>query len=244
MRDVRRRCGAVVALGVACCLGCASERPPSGPREVEPTLDQAAQTEPAPFPPVPAPDAKDVRACLARIFAGVVVADPSRGRWYLDGDFNGDGSVDLAVAARPTAAGVASLNDSLANWIVEDPRRPRSPKTGLAASDALLAVVHGHGPDGWRNPDARQTYVLKNTGGRRMLAVPTSEAVMPVAGHERVGHVIRETLDGASGMLYWNGARYAWTVAGDGIRLTVPPTLSAAGHAAQLSLSSPMRRNP
>jgi hypothetical protein len=244
MKDVRRPLGAAVALGVACCLGCGPERPPSGPREAEPTLDQAAQPEPAQFPPVPAPEAKDVRACLARIFAGVVVADPSRGRWYLDGDFNGDGSVDLAVAARPIAAGLAALNDPLANWIVEDPRRPRSPKTSLAASDALLAVVHGHGPDGWRNPDARQTYVLRNTGGSRMLAVPTSEAVTPVAGHERVGHVIRETLDGSSGMLYWNGARYAWTAAGDGILLTVPPTVAGTGHAAQVSLSSPMRRKP
>src|SRR5258705_9875937 len=120
MRDVRRPRGAAAALGVAFCLGCGHERPPSGRREAEPTLDQAAQKEPAQFPPVPAPEAKDVRACLARIFAGLVVADPSRGRWYLDGDFNGDGSADLAGAARPIAAKLAALNHPLANWIVED----------------------------------------------------------------------------------------------------------------------------
>jgi len=231
MRDVRRPLGAA-ALGVACCLGCATERPPSGPREAEPALVQSSRSEPAPFRPVPPAAAGDARACLTRIFADVVVADPSRGRWFLDGDFNGDGSVDLAVAARPTAAGLDALNDPLANWIVEDPRQPRSPSTAVASSDALLAVIHGYGPDGWRNPEARQTYVLKNSGGSTMRAVPTSEAVAPVPGYERVGHVIRETLDGSSGILYWNGARYVWT-AGEGIRLTVPPSVSEGGHRAR-----------
>ena len=232
MRDVRRTLGAA-ALGVACFLGCGPERPPSGPREAEPTLVQAPRPEPIPIPSASAPEADDARASLARIFAKVVVADPSRGRWYLEGDFNGDGSMDLAVAARPIASRLAALNDPLANWIVEDPRQPRSPSTAVAASDVLLAVIHGHGPDGWRDPDARQTYVLKNTGANGMRAVLTSEAVAPVAGQERVGHVIRETLGGAPGMLYWNGARYAWTAAGEGILLTVPPSVATAGHPAR-----------
>lgn len=232
MRDVRRPLGAA-ALGVACCVGCGSERPPSGPREAEPKIVQAPEREPIPLPTVPAPKASDARACLARIFASTVVADPSHGRWYLDGDFNGDGSADLAVAARPIAARLAALNDPLANWIVEDPRHPRSPKTALVASDALIAIVHGYGPNGWRDPDARQTYVLKNAAGTWMQAVTTSEAVAPVPGHERVGHVIRETLDGSSGMLYWNGARYAWAAAGDGIRLTDPPSVAGTPHSAQ-----------
>jgi hypothetical protein len=117
-----------------------------------------------------------------RIFAGVVGLDASHERWYFDGDFNGDGFVDLAVAVRPIAARLGDLNEPLANWIVEDPRQPRSATTALAASDALLAIVHGYGPDGWRNPDARQTYVLKNTGGSRMRVVPTSDAVRPSPG--------------------------------------------------------------
>ena len=233
MRNVRRPLGAAALLGVACCLGCGTDRPPSGPRETEPALVQAPQPEPTQLPTAPAPEAKDARACLARIFASVVVADPSRGRWYLDGDFNGDGSMDLCVAARPIAVRLAALNDPLANWIVEDPRHPSSPNTVMAAPDALIAIVHGHGPDGWRDPEARQTYVLKNTGGSSMRAVPTSEAVAPVPGHGRVGHVIRETLDGSSGMLYWNGARYAWAAAGEGIRLTVPPSVAGTGHPAR-----------
>lgn len=232
MRSVRGPLGAA-ALGLACCLACSLERTPSGPREAEPTLELAPQPEPARFPPVPAPRPGDARACLTRIFAGAVVADPSHERWYLDGDFNGDGSVDLAVAVRPIDARLGDLNEPLASWIVEDPRQPRSATTALAASDTLLAIVHGYGPDGWRNPDARQTYVLKNTGGSRLRVVPTSEAVAPVARLERVGHVIRETLDRSSGMLYWNGARYAWAAAGEGIRLAVPPSQTGAGHAAR-----------
>jgi hypothetical protein len=66
-----------------------------------------------------------------------------------------------------------------------------------------------------------------------MRVVATSEAVAPVAGHERVGHVIRETLDRSAGMLYWNGARYAWAAAGDGVRLTVPPLMTEIGHSAR-----------
>ena len=235
MRDVRRLLG-VVALSILCWAGCGSEPSPSGPWEAEPQLDPAAHLEPAQFPPIPAPRApaaKDARACLARIFAGVVVVDPRPGRWYLDGDFNGDGFVDLVVVARPIAARLAALNDPLANWIVEDPRQPRLPNTTLGASDELLVVVHGHDLDGWRNPEAKQTYVLRNTGGNLVRAVRTIEAVAALPGRERVGHVIRETLDGSSGMLYWNGARYAWTVAGEGVRLTVPPSLAGAGHTAR-----------
>ena len=232
MRSVRSSLGAA-ALGLACCLACSLERTPSGPREAEPRLEQTPQPEPVRLLPVPAPQSKDARACLTRIFAGVVGLDASHERWYFDGDFNGDGFVDLAVAVRPIAARLGDLNEPLANWIVEDPRQPRSATTALAASDALLAIVHGYGRDGWRNPDARQTYVLKNTGGSRMRVVPTSEAVAPVAGHERIGHVIRETLDSSAGMLYWNGARYAWAAAGDGVRLTVPPLMTEIGHSAR-----------
>lgn len=230
MRDVRDVLAVCTVLGVACCLGCGAERPPSGPREAEPALVRSVEPELSPSSPPAPPEAKDARACLTRIFGGAVEADPSRGRWYVDGDFNGDGSVDLAVAARASAASLVALNDPLANWIVEDPRRARSPSTAVAADDALLTIVHGHGPAGWRNPDARQTYVLRNTGGSGMRAMPTSEAVAPVAGYERVGHVIRETLDGSSGMIYWNGARYAWTPAGDGVRMTITPDVAARGH--------------
>jgi hypothetical protein len=63
-----------------------------------------------------------------------------------------------------------------------------------------------------------------------MRVVPTSEAVAPVPGHERVGDVIRETLDNSAGMLYWNGARYAWAAAGEGVRLTAPPFMTGIGH--------------
>jgi len=66
-----------------------------------------------------------------------------------------------------------------------------------------------------------------------MRVVPTSEAVAPVAGHERVGHVIRETLDRSPGMLYWNGARYAWAAAGDGVRLTTASLMTEIGHSAR-----------
>jgi len=34
----------------------------------------------------------------------------------------------------------------------------------------MLAIIHGVGSQGWRNPEARQTFLLKNVGNDDMEA--------------------------------------------------------------------------
>ena len=141
------------------------------------------------------------------------------------GDFNGDGSTDLAVITKVSAASLKEINNELANWLLEDPRSVPVPGTNAAnrmvppkpvhaeAGDTLLAIIHGVGAKGWRNPEAKQTFLLKNGAGSNMtvlavkdLAASKSKPKLPPLR----GDTISETVNGKSGMLFWTGAKYAW----------------------------------
>src|SRR5262245_38355242 len=119
----------------------------------------------APRPALAAsPRASDVRDTLARVFAGAVQLSPRAEALTLD--LNGDGSPDLAAVVTPAPSRLSEVNGDLANWLVQDPCGPvassREARARVQASDRLLAVVHGHGSAGWRSPDARQVYLLKD----------------------------------------------------------------------------------
>jgi hypothetical protein len=88
-------------------------------------------------------------------------------------DFNGDGSEDVAVVASPRSALLSTVNAPLANWTIQDPLGPPGVGAGakparptLRLGDTLLAVVHGAGAGGWRDPEARQAYLLCSGAGR------------------------------------------------------------------------------
>ncbi len=130
-------------------------------------------------------------------------------------------SQDIAVVVRPRKGKLGEINDELANWILEDPREVEARDAGQAATlktsaaparasvaqgDILLAVIHGHKAEGWRNPEATQTYLLKNAVGSGLRMTPRAEA----RSRGATGDVISETLAGEEGFLYWNGARYSW----------------------------------
>ncbi|MGB8507624.1 MAG: hypothetical protein WCD76_04400, partial [Pyrinomonadaceae bacterium] len=177
-------------------------------------------------PPLPA----EISAALARTYQHNVDFD-ERGARAVAGDFNGDGSLDLAVVVRPSKGKTGELNGEYANWIVEDPMKvavpdPRSfdphqgvqklsPDTGLTrveANDTLLVIIHGHMEAGWRNPDARQTFLLRNAVGDEMKSGKRSDVASEARkGMPRLrGDVIREKLGGEAGFLYWTGAKYGW----------------------------------
>jgi hypothetical protein len=129
----------------------------------------------------------------------------------------------LAVAVAAAPGRLVELNDELAGWIVKDPFEP--PPGGatpygaarrralVEEGEALLAVIHGHGAEGWRDPQATQTYVLKDAAGEGLKARAQKAAL---ASGERaklprlVGDVIDETVEGRAGFLYYNGAHYLW----------------------------------
>jgi hypothetical protein len=134
----------------------------------------------------------------------------------ISGDFNGDEAVDLAVPARVEDGRAGLLSSPLANWIVQDASSPRMgpephPSTvpvTLSRGDTVLAIVHGLGARGWRDPEARQGYLVKVGGALRFrrAASPSSSGARPLLGLR--GDILRE----ASGprFLYWTGSRYAW----------------------------------
>ncbi|HEV2715646.1 MAG TPA: hypothetical protein VGU64_10315, partial [Terriglobales bacterium] len=136
--------------------------------------------------------------------------------------FNGDGSEDLAVLVKPNEAQLSDINSELANWILEDPKnatpsrtRPGTPppRAHVEKNETLLAVVHGVGSVGWRNPEAKQTYLLKDAGAANISA-QTFKSLQAVPEKQKLpelrGDVISETLNGLSGMVYWNGGKYIW----------------------------------
>jgi len=188
------------------------------------------------LPPTPAPGPPDLRPpqpaeaqeAINRVYGETVFVESSLPKYFIAGDLNGDDSPDLGVAVRPAPGQLAKLNHELANWIRCDPQKVKPPvpqkhgrillqmvePTVIDDHDLLLAVVHGYGPQGWRNPQARQSYLLKNAVGDGIKLTPLNEAIKIVGkykGSPRLrGDVVSETFDHKQGLLYYTGARYAW----------------------------------
>lgn len=222
-------CVASVCALSAACAGSASRRqavaaeaPP--PAAAPPHAESAAALTPeaaaAPAREPPPPGAAEVGGAVERIFKGAVNVGPARAPSFAVGDFNGDDSQDLAVAVAVAPGRLGEINDELANWIVKDPFAAASASYGEARrrvlveeSDALLAVIHGYGTQGWRDPRATQTYVLKDAAGERLRARARTAARAAGEGGKQprlLGDVIDETVGGRAGFLYYNGAHYLW----------------------------------
>lgn len=183
-----------------------------------------AEGPPETRPPQPA----EAQEAIKRIYGQTVFVESSRPQYFIAGDFNGDGYIDLGVVVRPTPGQVAKLNSEVANWIRCDPQKVKPPApqkhgrillqieepTVIEERDVLLAVVHGYGSKGWRNPDARQSYLLKNVVGDEIKLTPFKEAVKIVGKYKNPprmrGDAVSETLDNKRGLLYYTGAKYAW----------------------------------
>lgn len=173
-----------------------------------------------PAPATPQPSEIDDKA--ARIFKGAVEIDPSHKTPALVGDFNGDGSEDVAFVVRPTAHGLEEINSEVSNWTLSDPQKVALPDPHEAVrklstparvqaerGDLLLAVIHGYGDGGWRNPAAQQTYLLRNALGRDPKVESKQDASYRFNLRFR-GDVIDQELSGSRGVLEWTGATYAW----------------------------------
>ncbi len=197
--------------------------PPSPILPLQPVTDAVTAREiPKPSPPKP----EDVGIVLSRVYEKAVTADTSREPAFLVGDFNGDGSQDLAIPVKPNEAKLGDINSDLANWILEDPKTvpiPGLPIGGRVSgpgrpvradkADVLLAIVHGVGAQGWRNPEAKQTFLLKNGAGNSMSA-QTAKDLLNSKDRNKLpplrGDAIHEAIGGKSGLIFWTGAKYAW----------------------------------
>ena len=196
-----------------------------------PSITSAATPAPTNAPPRPElseASPADLRECVKRVYRDAVHVEEGRPENYVTGDFNGDGSQDIAVVVRPGRGKLEEINDELANWILEDPREDplqvvnkaalkpaeRPQRVRVAQGELLLAVIHGHKADGWRNPAATQTYLLKNAGGGELQKKTRTEALAALKPDGRpphlTGDVISERHAREQGFLYWSGAKYIW----------------------------------
>src|SRR5215213_1999396 len=183
--------------------------------KVEPANTSAAQPpEPSAsgpaYTPGPQPTEVELRAALQRNYDDAVSIDANRPTAYVTGDFNGDDSEDVAIVVKPGKGKLDELNSEYANWILEDPHQLQHTRR-INGNEVLLAVIHGHERDGWRHAMARQTYLLKNAVGEGFekqspQQLSTGSKSLPVLK----GDVIRQKLDGTTGIIFWTGAKYAW----------------------------------
>ena len=222
----------VLAAASAILTGCVKP-PPEQPRVEQPTNPEAV-LPPAPpivpenaetLPRLKPPTEAEVRAAIARVYKDVVSVEQGR---FVVGDFNGDGSQDVAVVVAPAVGLLREINSEVANWILEDPQKivlldptkatqrlaPVPPPTRVESTDLLLAVLHGHGPAGWRNPESRQTYLLKNGAGSNLKTMQPGDLRKTATGNAKLpriqGDVVKETIGDQAGFLYYNGSKYVW----------------------------------
>lgn len=184
------------------------EAPPAPVAKVEDSAPQVAK--------LPPPELHQVQEAVKRVFKEAAIIDSSQRPAFVAGDFNGDLSEDIAVVLKPAPEKISELNEEYPGWMLRDPfgtPEPRSPRLRVAATDVLLAVIHGFGSQGWRDPQATQTYLLKNAAGSAMETHAGKEFVTANQGKKLPavrGDLIGEMLDGKSGYLYYSGATYSW----------------------------------
>jgi hypothetical protein len=214
----------IVAASAALC-GCAQPPPePATVRKEEPVSPalppQKIETlNPQQLSGLPPPNPSEVKEAVGRVFKNAAVVDVNRNPYFLVGDFNGDYSQDIAVVLKPVEDKLSEMNQEYPSWMLRDPFHPTLPpqlgKKPLVVekNDELLAVIHGYDSTGWRNPEATQTYLLKNAVGADFARQP-AKAVSDTNKGRRMpklyGDTITQVLEGAFGFLYYTGASYAW----------------------------------
>ena len=183
--------------------------------EAPPPVYQSTPESAAPLTPsvAIAPKLPEVESKIKTIFKNAVVLHPDHNPNFFMGDFNGDNSQDLVVILKPV--NLEEMNRQFAPWLVRDPRSNLSTRVRppIQKDDTLLAVIHGFGNNDWRDPDATQTFVLKNVVGNNLKVQTGKEFAEANSGRKlprAQGEVIGETIDGTQGYLYYATSNYSW----------------------------------
>lgn len=200
----------------------------AAPKEPDATIASNAQPKPETRRSTMPPTFIEAEAALRRVYQQIVTPDKNRPASFVVGDFNGDGSEDIAVAVAAAKGKLAEINSEFANWIVVDPKtvalpdqkkvvQPLPQTSGppkIAEQDALLAIIHGHKQEGWRNSQATQAYLLKGAAGEEMRVVALKDfpGALKVRknGSKSIADIIVQKLAGRAGFLYWIDGKYVW----------------------------------
>jgi hypothetical protein len=178
-------------------------------------------------PKLPPPTKAQVEEAFHRVFGEDLIAQSGEGSGqptFIVGDFNGDQSEDIAIIVQPSAGKLDDINSELANWIIQDADKafiappgktvvvpPKQERPRVEAGEQVLVIIHGFGPRGWRNPDARQAYIVKHAAATFEGTAPSISQKAIRAMHLPVEtEIIKEIRDKKKGFLFWTGGAYAW----------------------------------
>jgi hypothetical protein len=194
-----------------CGCGSQSRRPIA--EAPPPVIQPSPASTPVGLTIAAAPKQSEVNEAVKRIFKDAAVVDTNFSPSFLSGDFNGDGSHDLAVVLEPVDLDL--MNQELPPWLVRQPRTGRVDRTQprIEKDEKLLAVIHGYGPNHWRDPEATQTFVLKDVVGDDLKVHSPKDFVTANSGRKLPrpqGDLIGETVQGTPGYLYFGQATYSW----------------------------------
>ena len=188
---------------------------PKPKAEAPPPVYQSTPESAKPLAPsiAIAPKLPEVQSKIKTVFKDAAVLNPNHNPNFFTGDFNGDASQDLVVILKPV--NLEEMNRQYAPWLVRDPRSNLSTRVRppIEKDDTLLAVIHGFGNNDWRDPDATQTFVLKNVVGNDMKIETGKEFLEANSGRKLPrpqGDLIGETIDGTQGYLYYATSNYSW----------------------------------
>jgi hypothetical protein len=182
----------------------------------------AASATPAPKLPPPTP--AEVANAFRRVFNDDLVLSAANKPYFIVGDFNGDESEDVAVIVRPAPGKLKDINSEFSNWIIQDADKAQVPASGkkvvvlsaperptIAGGEELLAIIHGFGPMGWRNPEARQAYLVKHAAATLLGTAPSiSQKAIRAMRLPVETEIIRQVRNNRKGFLFWTGGVYAW----------------------------------
>ncbi len=193
---------------------CSSAPPPrkaEGPAPVYQSTPESA----APLTPsvALAPKRNEVENKIKTVFKDAAVLNPNYNPNFFTGDFNGDASQDLVVILRPV--NLDEMNRQFAPWLVRDPRSSQSTRVRppIEKDETVLAVIHGYGTNDWRDPDATQTFLLKNVVGNNLKVQTGKEFIEANSGRKLPrpqGDLIGATINGTQGYLYYATSNYSW----------------------------------
>ena len=207
-----RLCSALFVGFLLALASCSSSRGPVA-EAPPPAYQPSPESTPIRLTAAAAPKTTEVQEAIKRVFKDAAVINADYNPSYLSGDFNGDGSQDLAVILKPVKLDL--MNQELPPWLVREPRARRDPRVvvRIDKDEPLLAVIHGFGTNDWRDPDATQTFVLKNVVGSDLKVHTVKEFADANSGKKLPrprGDLIGETVQGTQGYLYYAGATYSW----------------------------------
>jgi hypothetical protein len=181
--------------------------------EQPPAYQPTPQASPVRIAVAQAPKLSEVQEAVKRVFKDAAVIDTTHNPQFLAGDFNGDTSQDIAVILKPNK--LEQMNEEYPPWLLREPRSKKSPRTPLKIekNEVLLAVIHGYGTNDWRDPEATQTFLLKNVVGYDLRVHSGKEFLSANSGRKLPkpqGDLIGETLNGTQGYLYYAVSTYSW----------------------------------